>query len=145
ARSEMPVPDDTAAAPPDPATLGATQVIAAQQDQEPVEAAASAGQQRAFEGMTAYQQSTKTNTTAMAAFGAPVQVIGGGEANRHHGGGVQVTTPALNVGVNVPLPAAPPGQGTTPSYTGGRDGKGGWDGGWGGPAIREVDEVRGPR
>jgi hypothetical protein len=106
ARAQMPVPDDTSAAPPDPTTgLPAAQLVAGQADAEPVEAAASAGQQRAFEVMTTYQKNTTANTTALASFNAPSTFAGLGDIQRHTGGGVSLTTPAIAVGVGVgPVP-----------------------------------------
>ncbi|MFL6145790.1 MAG: WXG100 family type VII secretion target [Labedaea sp.] len=101
ARAEMPVPDDAQAAPADPTAAPALQVLATQRDQEPVEAAASAGQQKAFEVMAAYQHNTDANTGAMATFTAPAQLTGLGDLHRHHDMGIHLTTPALAVGIGL--------------------------------------------
>ncbi|HET9142767.1 PPE domain-containing protein [Actinophytocola sp.] len=104
ARAEMPVPEDAPAAAPDPAAAAPVQVIAAQHDLEPVETAATAGQQKAFEVMTAYQLSTDGTTTALATFDPPDRGLTGGEIHRHGRPGVAVTTPAVAVG-HLPAPA----------------------------------------
>jgi hypothetical protein len=107
ARADMPAPDGadpaTAAPPPDPAAA----VVAAGQDKEPVEAAASTGAQRAFEVMAAYQRSTDTNTGAMASFAAPGELNGTFEIYRGSNAGVAITTPVASVNVAV---GPPPGR-----------------------------------
>jgi hypothetical protein len=110
ARAEMPVPEDAAPATPDPTGGAATQVLAAQHDNEPVEASSSTGAQRAFEVMTAYQHSTSTNTDGMAAFSTPSTVVGGPEVERHHRVGVVLNTLVGAIGIGVPAPPVEPVQ-----------------------------------
>jgi len=112
ARAEMPVPEEEPPVAPDPAAAAPAQVLAAQNDLEPVETAATAGQQRAFEVMTAYQTSTDATTTGMASFDAPGQVLDAGEVHRHGGPGVALTTPSValsTVGATV-VPTDPQGR-----------------------------------
>ncbi|OLF04287.1 hypothetical protein BLA60_41570 [Actinophytocola xinjiangensis] len=94
ARADMPPPQDAPAAQPDPAVVPAVQVAQAQTDLEAPESSASSAEERAFEVMTAYEQSTLANTTAMAAFAPPLELLRREEVK--HGGGfqAQATRPA---------------------------------------------------
>ncbi|HEU5475791.1 MAG TPA: PPE domain-containing protein [Actinophytocola sp.] len=119
ARADMPVPEDVPPTAPDPATAPAVQVIATQTDQEPVETAATAGQQKAFEVMTNYQRSSQINTDTMAAFSPPAAVVvDTGELNRHRGSGVVLTTPAAAITTGL-APGAGVGPAVVPAGAGG--------------------------
>ena len=71
ARADMPVPEDTPTAQPDPTLAPAVQVAKAQADLEGVESAASSAEERAFEVMAAYELNTNTTTGALSSFDAP--------------------------------------------------------------------------
>jgi PPE family protein len=107
ARADMPTPEDAAPATPDPTGGAVQQVIAAQQDKEPVEASSSTGAQRAFEVMAAYQRNTNANTTGMAPFAAPGQLIGGPGVDHHKHGGVVLDTLVGPITVGAPLAPEP--------------------------------------
>jgi hypothetical protein len=74
ARADMPQPEDVPAAQPDPTTPPAVQVVEAQTDAEPAEAAASSAQERAVEVMTAYETNTNATTAALPTFEEPEKV-----------------------------------------------------------------------
>lgn len=75
ARADMPAPEDVPATQPDPTVAPAAQVAQTQTDLEAPEAAASSAEERAFEVMAAYEQNTSTNTSAMADFDPPPELI----------------------------------------------------------------------
>jgi len=71
ARADMPVPEDTQTAQPDPTLAPAVQVAQAQKDLEGAEASSSSAEERAFEVMAAYELNTNTTTGALSTFDAP--------------------------------------------------------------------------
>ncbi|OLR90487.1 PPE domain-containing protein [Actinokineospora bangkokensis] len=134
ARAEMPAPEDVPAQQPDPATAPALTVVGVQNDAEPVEAARSAGEQKAFEVMAAYEQNTTTNLATAHGFAKPTALAGvetGGHGTR--GPGVNLGTGIANFVGNLLTPGhqdqhRPPqhhgggwhggGEGTNPAYAG---------------------------
>ncbi|HEV2784661.1 MAG TPA: hypothetical protein VGX25_35200, partial [Actinophytocola sp.] len=144
ARAEMPVPDGAAPdgatpAAADPTLAPAAQVIASQQDKEPVEAARAAGAQLASEVMAAYERDTTANTSAMASFSAPAELAGVSDVQRNQRSGVQVTTPSV-----AGAPVLPPPQRDHEPDRGPTRQPGGFGGGgtWG--AVAEVEPYRRP-
>lgn len=75
ARAEMPKPEDVPATQPDPTVAPAIQVVGAQTDAEPAEAAASSAEERAVEVMTAYETSTSGTTGGLATFAKPDKLL----------------------------------------------------------------------
>lgn len=118
ARADMPAPEDVPPAAPDPTVAPAVQVAQAPTDLEAREAAASSAEERAFEVMAAYAESTSTNTSAMAAFAPPMGLARRDEVR--HGGGfaVQGTSPAGLVG---PEPSRPDDHRPRWQHNGGAD------------------------
>jgi len=94
ARADMPPPEDPPATQPDPTVVPAVQVAQAQTDLEAPESSSSSAEERAFEVMTAYEQSTLANTTAMAAFAPPLALFRRDEVKRGGGLNAQVTRPS---------------------------------------------------
>ncbi|GLZ38562.1 PPE domain-containing protein [Actinokineospora sp. NBRC 105648] len=129
ARADMPRPEDVPAPQPDPAVPPAAQVVAVQVDAEPLESAQSAGEQKAFEVMAAYELSTTTNLSVLTGFTAPAELLGVRDQHRNRGDGIESTHSSFAPGhVNVPAPGhdqrhRPPG------YHGVGVGGGGSDGG----------------
>jgi hypothetical protein len=145
ARADMPKPDDAAPVAADPTTAPAVQVISATTDSETAEASAAAGEQRAFEVMTAYELNTDTTTGAMAAFNAPAEVITPGDVHRRTGTGVVLNTPALSVGLSVPPPQDHQDHGYSGGGGGDRGGSRDYRDDWGTHgAAAEVDFARRP-
>lgn len=105
ARADMPAPQDTPAAQPDPTMAPATQLIVVQTDHEPAEAAATTGEQRAFEVMAAYERDTNTNTVALASFARPSELTLSTELHGNSGQGIPSITVASSAGPDV----VPPG------------------------------------
>lgn len=91
ARADMPAPEDVPTAQPDPTVNAAVQVAQAQTDLETPEAAASSAEERAFEVMTAYEQSTAVTVSALAAFAPPPGLDRNVEVRRGGGLGIQET------------------------------------------------------
>ncbi|WP_018682403.1 PPE domain-containing protein [Actinokineospora enzanensis] len=108
ARADMPVPEDVPAQQPDPAVPPALLVATTGADAEPVEAAQSAGEQKAFEVMATYEQNTSTNLHSLTGFANPPALPGSFASNSRRGDGVQGThvsfasTPQVN-----PVPVVP--------------------------------------
>jgi PPE family len=102
ARADMPAPEDVPTAQPDPTATAAVQVAQAQTDLETAEAAASSAEERAFEVMAAYEQSTSTNTSAMATFSPPEQLLLQSDVRRGGGLNVQETGTAGYEGYDGP-------------------------------------------
>ncbi|WP_460405520.1 PPE domain-containing protein, partial [Actinophytocola sediminis] len=94
ARADMPAPEDVPATQPDQALTPAVQVAQAQADLEAPESSASSAEERAFEVMTTYEQSTNANASTMATFTPPLELHQRDEIR--HGGGLHVhgTAPA---------------------------------------------------
>lgn len=121
ARAAMPKPEDVPAVQPDPTVAPAVQVVQAQTDAEPAEAAASSAEERAVEVMTAYETSTSGTTGGLATFNKPERLMPSTGMTQGEGGGL------LGLGL------------TTVSGLAGRrqddrrnDGRGGGRGGYGG-------------
>lgn len=87
ARAEMPKPEDVPATQPDPTVAPAVQVVQAQTDAEPAEAAASSAEERAFEVMTAYETSTSGTTDGLATFTKPDRLLPSTELQQGNGTG----------------------------------------------------------
>jgi len=87
ARAEMPKPEDVPATQPDPTVAPAVQVVRAQTDAEPAEAAASSAEERAFEVMTAYETSTSGTTGGLATFAKPDRLLPSTELHQGDGTG----------------------------------------------------------
>ena len=122
ARAAMPRPEDVPAVQPDPTVAPAIQVVQAQTDAEPAEAAASSAEERAVEVMTAYETSTSGTTGGLASFSKPDRLLPSTGLHQGEGGGL------LGLGVT-----------TVAGLTGGsrqddrhHDGRGGGRGGYGG-------------
>ncbi|HVK25084.1 MAG TPA: PPE domain-containing protein [Actinokineospora sp.] len=93
ARAEMPAPESAPSQAPDPTVAPAVQVAGAQTDPEPVEAAKTSAEQRAFEVMTAYQQATESNLGTLTPLGVPAAVIEHGHGNSStRGHGINMST-----------------------------------------------------
>ncbi|MFC5290439.1 PPE domain-containing protein [Actinokineospora guangxiensis] len=92
ARADMPAPEGVTPMAPDPTVPPAVQVVGAQTDAEPVEAAKAAGEQRAVEVMTAYENNTKQNLAVLAPFENPAAVVRAGGVQRGGGPGVRFGT-----------------------------------------------------
>jgi len=86
ARADMPQPADVPAQQPDPTVPPAVQVVDAQTDAEPAEAAASSAEERAVEVMTAYETNTNATTGALATFDEPEKLVK--NSGVHQGQGV---------------------------------------------------------
>ncbi|GAA2964153.1 hypothetical protein [Actinokineospora diospyrosa] len=117
ARAEMPAPEGESTAAPDPALAPAMQIAAVQNDSEAVEAARSAGAQKAFEVMAAYELSTKTNLDARRGFPRPADLLGSDSHDqRHRGDGIgQSSQTSLAGAVSAP-PAGAQEQYRPPNY-----------------------------
>jgi hypothetical protein len=88
ARADMPKPEDVPAAQPDPTVAPAVQIIQAQTDAEPAEAAASSAEERAVEVMTAYETNTNATTGALPKFDVPAQIVPTTNMHQNQGGGL---------------------------------------------------------
>lgn len=88
ARADMPQPEGVPAAAPDPTVAPAVQVIQAQTDAEPAEAAASSAEERAVEVMTAYETNTNATTGALPTFDAPKKLMPDTGMHQNQGGGL---------------------------------------------------------
>lgn len=75
ARNDMPEPVAVSAEEPGAVESLLTHLVGAQSDYEVQEARRDAAEQRAFEVMRGYESSTTANTTALASFAAPPQVV----------------------------------------------------------------------
>jgi hypothetical protein len=126
ARAEMPKPSETPAAQPDPTVAPAVQVLQAQTDAEPAEAAASSAEERAVEVMTAYETSTNGTTGGLATFSKPEPLLPNKDVHNGRGGGL------LDIGMTVVSGLT--GGGKYNNKDGKYDGKGGGGGkgGYGG-------------
>jgi PPE family protein len=71
ARAEMPAPENVPSPEPDPTVPAVAGLVGTATDLEPVEAAASAGEQRAYEVMAAYERDSTRTAGALAEFAAP--------------------------------------------------------------------------
>jgi hypothetical protein len=115
ARADMPPPVAVTAEKPNPAVSLLTHLFGGQTDFEAQEAQQNAAEQRAFEVMRTYESSTTANTTSLASFTAPPQVV--------------VDAPAVATGspsslgqqnVTISWGAVPPGAASPVSTTGSR-------------------------
>ncbi|MBC6448454.1 PPE domain-containing protein [Actinokineospora xionganensis] len=107
ARADMPVPENVPQQQPDPTIAPAIQVVGAQTDPEPIEAARSTGEQRAFEVMAAYAEVTAANVTALSAFEQPAELLDSGRerhGNRGHGIGLSAVVSTIASAVAAALP-----------------------------------------
>lgn len=98
ARADMPAPESVPQQQPDPTIAPAIQVLGAQTDPEPIEAAQSSGEQRAFEVMAAYEANTTSNLTALSAFEQPTELLDRGRdrhGNRGHGIGLSAVVSTI--------------------------------------------------
>lgn len=75
ARNDMPEPVAVSAEEPGAVESLLTHLVGAQSDYEVQEARRDAAEQRAFEVMRGYESSTTANTTTLASFSAPPQVV----------------------------------------------------------------------
>ena len=75
ARSEMPPPVAVTSEEPGSAATALTHLFGGQTDYEVEEARQHAAEQRAFDVMRTYESSTQANTTSLASFAAPPQVV----------------------------------------------------------------------
>lgn len=75
ARNDMPAPVAVSAEEPGTVESVLTHLVGAQTDYEVEEARRDAAEQRAFEVMRGYESSTTANTTALASFATPPQVV----------------------------------------------------------------------
>ncbi len=98
ARADMPAPEDVPSQRPDSAVPAPVLVAGVQDDAEPVEAAQSAGAQKAFEVMAAYELNTTTNLAALTGFGKPAELLGSQGLHRNRGQGVDSSTHASFAG-----------------------------------------------
>jgi hypothetical protein len=88
ARADMPTPEGATPVAPDPALAPAMQVVQAQVDAEPAEAAASSAEERAVEVMAAYETNTNTTTAELASFDVPEKLLPSSGLHQGHGGGL---------------------------------------------------------
>ncbi|SDH58945.1 PPE family protein [Actinokineospora alba] len=108
ARADMPVPQDLPQQQPDPTIAPAIQVVGAQTDPEPIEAAQSSGELRAFEVMAAYEEATAVNLTALSAFEQPAELLDSGRdrhSNRGQGIGLSAVVSTIASAVAGALPS----------------------------------------
>ncbi|MBM7770101.1 hypothetical protein JOD54_000305 [Actinokineospora baliensis] len=151
ARAEMPAPEGEQPIAPDPALAPAAQIAAVQNDAEPVEAARSAGAQKAFEVMAAYELSTKTNLEPRRGFPRPAELLDPNQRDhRFRGEGISQGTQTSSTGtVSTPQPGAqeqyrPPNY-HAPHGPGGHSEGRGWSSGQGigvsSAAIGDAPEV----
>lgn len=75
ARTDMPPPVPVRSEDPGTATTLLTHLFGGQTDHEAEEARKDAAEQRAFQVMRTYESSTQANTTSLASFAAPPQVV----------------------------------------------------------------------
>ncbi|MGH3859827.1 PPE domain-containing protein [Actinokineospora sp.] len=107
ARADMPAPENVPQQQPDPTIAPAIQVVGAQTDPEPIEAARSSGEQRAFEVMAAYEEVTTANLTALSAFEQPAELLESGRerhSNRGQGIGLSAVVSTIASTVAAALP-----------------------------------------
>lgn len=88
ARADMPTPEGVTPVAPDPTVAPAMQVIQAQVDAEPGEAASSSAEERAVEVMAAYETNTNTTTAALASFDVPEKLLPSSGLHQGNGGGL---------------------------------------------------------
>jgi hypothetical protein len=103
ARADMPAPESVPQQQPDPAIAPAIQVLGAQNDPEPIEAARTSGEQRAFEVMAAYEENTTSNLTALSAFEQPAELLDSAR-DRHSNRGLGITLSTVASAVAGALP-----------------------------------------
>ncbi|TQM82733.1 PPE-repeat protein [Saccharothrix saharensis] len=122
ARSDMPPPVKVTAEEPNLLVTALTNLVGGQTDYEVQEQAKNAAEQRAREVMTTYASSTFSNTSTLAQFHQPPQlVIGGPDAVRNDSAGVS----APGWGYGGPRGGRGGGRG---GWRGGRGGRGGYQG-----------------
>ncbi|MGQ0837352.1 PPE domain-containing protein [Actinokineospora sp.] len=110
ARADMPAPEDLPSAQPDPTMPAPVQVAGLQTDAEAVEARQSAGEQRAFEVMAAYELNTSTNLTALSTFDEPAELIRSDELHSSRGEGIAAVTTTAFAGGGAQAPVEQPGR-----------------------------------
>ncbi|SDD20170.1 PPE domain-containing protein [Actinokineospora iranica] len=118
ARADMPAPAEVPPQRPDPTLPPPAVVAVTQTDAEPAEAARSAGEQKAFEVMAAYELTTATTLAALTGFTKPAELTSSAGLHRGRGLGVGGETRSSSAGGLVRLPS---------------QGSGGSQGGFGGP------------
>ncbi|CRK59794.1 hypothetical protein [Alloactinosynnema sp. L-07] len=105
ARAEMPAPESAPTQAPDPTVAPVLQVAGAQVDPEPLEAAKSSAEQRAFEVMAAYQQATDTNLGTLTALNTPAEVVNHGHGNHsNRGQGITMSTHVSSAPITTVVP-----------------------------------------
>ncbi|WP_156754007.1 PPE domain-containing protein [Actinokineospora pegani] len=134
ARAEMPAPEDAPSQQPDPLVPPAATVAAVQNDAEPIEAAVSAGEQKAFEVMAAYELNTTTNLSTVVGFTASPVVMQVETGRGRRGEGVQGSTHANSFTGHIQVGGQHDHQPHRPQHNGGWHG-GGWHGGQGGVGV----------
>ncbi|WP_424189502.1 PPE domain-containing protein [Actinokineospora sp. G85] len=130
ARAEMPAPEDAPSQQPDPLVAPAATVAAVQNDAEPIEAAVSAGEQKAFEVMAAYELNTSTNLATVAGFTASPVVMRVEADGSRRGEGVRGSTHANSFTGHLQVGGPHDHQQHRPQHHGGWQ-SGGWHGGAG--------------
>ncbi|MCX2733596.1 PPE domain-containing protein [Saccharopolyspora sp. NFXS83] len=111
ARADMPQPQPTTTEDPGTAITGLVHLFGGQTDYEVQEARQNAAEQRAFEVMRTYESSTQANTTSLASFTPPPQVVVDGPASSP-GAPKTWQQPGITIswgGTPVPAPRAAPG------------------------------------
>jgi hypothetical protein len=92
ARAAMPEPGTAPTPQPDPLVAPVTQLVALQQDHEPVERATSEAALRAFEVMQAYQSDTHGTVDSLVTLPDPVDTAGSEQEQQRSRGGVREMT-----------------------------------------------------
>lgn len=100
ARADMPAPEGVTPVAADPTVAPAVQVAGAQTDPEAGEAAAAAGEERAFEVMATYQENTEATLAALASFDKPAPLFESSDV--HHNGSSAPTNTASHWGWRPP-------------------------------------------
>jgi hypothetical protein len=108
ARTDMPPPVTVAAEDPGTAVSVLTHLFGGQTDYEVQEARQDAAEQRAFEVMRTYEASTTANTTSLASFAAPPQVVVDSPPVAPGSGGTVAKSP-ITISWAPPPPAYGPG------------------------------------
>ena len=123
ARADMPQPVRVTSEDPGSAISGLVHLFGGQTDYEVEEARREAAEQRAFAVMQTYESSTEANTTTLASFDPPPQVVvdgsgGGSGSGRAAGNGVTISWQSTPV---APAPIAATGRGTAGTAAGRAD------------------------
>ncbi|MFR9731077.1 PPE domain-containing protein [Saccharopolyspora sp. MS10] len=126
ARADMPRPQPVTTEDPGSAITGLVHLFGGQTDYEVQESRQNAAEQRAFEVMRTYEQSTRANTTSLASFAPPPQVVVDATAGAP-GGARSWQQPSVTISWGgTPVPAPRGAAGSTPGQSARRQsGRGG--------------------